>query len=78
MILFIDYNTLKIKERYEVTGDKSLFSIMFNNKIKHTPNGFYFDTSILKSDDKWFNLFRETKEYQRYLRKIKLENLYIK
>ena len=81
MVLLVDYNTLEIEHEY----DSTIYDIMsiiknltYKNEILHTPNGFYFDDSLLKSDDEWFNKFIKTKEYKVHMRKIKLEKLYIK
>lgn len=81
MVLFVDYNTLKIKRKSNLAiSDLIIHSNNFicADVIIHTPNGFYFDDTLTKSDDDWFNKFIETSEYKNYIRKIKLEKLYIK
>lgn len=79
MILFVDYNTLKIKRKSNLKMSDVIINTRTqsfdNNVVIHTSLGFYFDDSLLESDDEWFNRFIETDDYKIHMRKIKLEKL---
>ena len=72
MILLIDYNTLKIKRKWNITAN---LNSEIEAPIVHSPEGFWFNTLALKSDDDWFNKFMKSSEYKRYIRKNKLNNI---
>lgn len=77
MVLLVDYNTLKIVSKIDSPFICliELGTISDDKNIIHTPRGFYFDDSLLKSDDYWFNEFIKTSDYKTHMLRYRLKKL---
>jgi hypothetical protein len=83
MILLINYNTLNVEEIYydenynlsDFLKSKVANDYLEKIGIYHRSEGFYLDISKNPKYDNWFNYFKMTNEYKKYLRLYKLKQL---